>query len=66
MFVLYVSLEVTFLKPPYNFNTTTLGLLYLAPTIGFAVSSVLGGRVADHELHADGRGRVCLGRIHHA
>lgn len=48
MFVGYVELQAAFLYPPYNFSETTLGLLYLAPTIGYAVSSVVGGRWLDY------------------
>jgi MFS family permease len=48
MFVGYVELQAAFLYPPYNFTETTLGVLYLAPTIGYAVSSVLGGRWLDY------------------
>ncbi|KAK3319474.1 major facilitator superfamily domain-containing protein [Cercophora scortea] len=47
-FVAYVSLQATFLQAPYNFTTIELGLLYLAPTIGYAISSVLGGKWLDY------------------
>jgi multidrug resistance protein len=48
VFVGYISLQAVFPYPPYNFTETTLGVLYLAPTIGYAISSVLGGRWLDH------------------
>lgn len=47
-FVMYVSLQAGFEQPPYNFSGTILGLIYLAPTIGYAVSSVMGGRWIDY------------------
>ncbi|KFA50000.1 hypothetical protein S40293_05966 [Stachybotrys chartarum IBT 40293] len=60
MFVGYVELQAAFLYPPYNFTETTLGLLYLAPTIGYAVSSVLGGRWLDYIMAREAKkaGRV--------
>lgn len=46
-FLLYVSIQADFAEPPYNFTTIKLGLLYLAPTIGYGISSILGGRWVD-------------------
>ena len=48
MFVGYIELQATFPFSPYNFDETILGLFYLAPTIGYAIASVLGGRWLDY------------------
>lgn len=55
IFVLNVSLQSTFEKAPYNFSTILVGLLYLAPTIGYAFSSILGGRWIDHIMAREAR-----------
>ncbi|OTA61840.1 MFS general substrate transporter [Hypoxylon sp. EC38] len=48
LYVINISIEVNFASPPYNFNTIEVGLLYLAPTLGHAVASVLGGQWVDY------------------
>jgi MFS family permease len=60
MFVGYVELQATFPLPPYSFNETIIGLFYLSPTIGYALSSVLGGRWLDYIMkrEATKAGRV--------
>lgn len=55
MFVLNVSIQATFEKAPYNFSTVLVGLVYLAPTIGYAFSSVLGGRWIDYIMAREAR-----------
>ena len=47
LFVMNVSIQSDFGNPPYNFDTISVGLLYLSPTLGYAVSSLLGGRWID-------------------
>ncbi|KAL3417751.1 major facilitator superfamily transporter [Phlyctema vagabunda] len=60
MFVGYVELQATFPFAPYNFSDTIIGLFYLAPTIGYAISSVLGGRWLDYIMKREAQkaGRV--------
>ncbi len=60
MFVGYVELQATFPFAPYNFGETILGLFYLAPSIGYAISSILGGRWLDYIMkrEATKAGRV--------
>ncbi|KAA8644077.1 hypothetical protein EYZ11_005460 [Aspergillus tanneri] len=55
MFVLNVSLQAAFEKPPYNFSVILVGLTYLAPTIGYAISSLLGGRWIDYIMAREAR-----------
>ncbi|OCK73146.1 MFS multidrug resistance transporter [Lepidopterella palustris CBS 459.81] len=55
MFVLNVSIQADFDKPPYNFTIIEVGLVYLAPTLGYAVSSLLGGRWIDYIMAREAR-----------
>ncbi|KAJ5424141.1 Major facilitator superfamily domain general substrate transporter [Penicillium cf. griseofulvum] len=48
MYIMNVSLQAVFEKPPYNFTILEVGLVYLAPTIGYAISSIFGGRWIDY------------------
>lgn len=47
LFVLNVSIENTFGKPPYDFSTISVGLLYIPNSLGYFVASILGGRWMD-------------------
>lgn len=55
LFVINVSIQSNFGNPPYNFSTIEVGLLYLAPTLGYAVSSLLGGRWIDYIMAREAR-----------
>ena len=47
LYVLSISLESTFAKPPYNFSTFEIGLAYIPNSIGYLLASVLGGKWTD-------------------
>ncbi|KAI5795159.1 major facilitator superfamily domain-containing protein [Geopyxis carbonaria] len=47
LYILNVSLQTTFAKPPYNFSTLIIGLLYIPGSLGYFASSILGGRWND-------------------
>ncbi|KAK3945836.1 major facilitator superfamily domain-containing protein [Diplogelasinospora grovesii] len=47
LFILNISIQSTFAKAPYNFSTIAIGLLYLAPSLGYMVASTFGGRWID-------------------
>ncbi|EPS33330.1 hypothetical protein PDE_08292 [Penicillium oxalicum 114-2] len=47
LYVLNVSIEDTFGKPPYNFSTVIIGLLYIPNSVGYVVASLFGGRWMD-------------------
>ncbi|OTA81396.1 hypothetical protein M434DRAFT_37543 [Hypoxylon sp. CO27-5] len=53
LYVINISIEVNFAIPPYNFNTIEVGLLYLAPTLGYAAASVLGGQWVNYIMHRE-------------
>lgn len=48
LFVLNISIQSTFASIPYGFSTAILGLLYLPPSLGYVVASMLGGRWIDY------------------
>ena len=47
LYILNISLESTFAKPPYNFSTIEIGLTYIPNSIGYVVASLFGGRWTD-------------------
>ncbi|KAL4997258.1 major facilitator superfamily domain-containing protein [Aspergillus recurvatus] len=47
LYVLNVSIENSFGKDPYNFDTLIVGLLYIPNSLGYVVSSIFGGRWID-------------------
>ena len=47
LYLLNVSLQITFSKPPYNFSTTLVGLTYIPNSIGYILASGFGGRWTD-------------------
>jgi len=55
LFVINVSIQADFDKSPYNFSTTEVGLLYIAPTLGYAVASLGGGRWVDYIMAREAR-----------
>lgn len=48
LFILNISIQSTFSKAPYGFSTLIVGLLYIPSSVGYTVSSLLGGRWVDH------------------
>ena len=55
LFVLNMSIQANFSTAPYYFNDISVGLLYIAPTIGYAISSLAGGRWIDHIMAREAR-----------
>lgn len=47
LYLLNISLETTFSKPPYNFTTIEIGLTYIPNSIGYILASLFGGRWTD-------------------
>jgi len=47
LYLLNISLETTFSKPPYNFSTIEIGLTYIPNSIGYILASLFGGRWTD-------------------
>jgi hypothetical protein len=47
LYVLNISIQATFEKPPYSFPTLIIGLLYLPASIGYVIASMLCGSWMD-------------------
>ncbi|KAJ5086822.1 hypothetical protein NUU61_008129 [Penicillium alfredii] len=55
LYVLNVSVEHTFGKPPYGFSTIIVGLLYIPNSLGYLVASVFGGRWSDKIMQREAK-----------
>lgn len=55
LYVLNVSVEATFSKPPYNFSTIIVGLLYIPNSVGYVVASLFGGKWMDSIMQREAR-----------
>ena len=47
LYLLNISLQTTFSKPPYNFSVTIVGLSYIPNSIGYVIASLFGGKWTD-------------------
>ena len=47
LYMLNISLETTFSKPPYNFSTIIVGLTYIPNSVGYFLTSLFGGKWTD-------------------
>ena len=47
-FTMNISIQATFIQPPYSFATIIVGLLYIPPSLGYFSASLLGGRWIDY------------------
>ncbi|KAJ5564756.1 hypothetical protein N7513_000998 [Penicillium frequentans] len=55
LYVLSVSIEDTFGKPPYNFETVIIGCLYIPNSLGYFIASIFGGRWMDRIMHREAK-----------
>ncbi|KAF3389288.1 MFS antiporter QDR3 [Penicillium rolfsii] len=55
LYVLNVSVEDSFGKPPYNFSTIIIGLLYIPNSVGYVVASLFGGRWMDSIMQREAK-----------
>ncbi|KAL9023579.1 MAG: hypothetical protein Q9196_007115 [Gyalolechia fulgens] len=66
LYMLNISLEDTFSKPPYSFSTVKVGLVYIPNSLGYLLASLFGGRWTDRIMEReakragrrDGKGRL--------
>lgn len=60
LYFLNISIEDTFARPPYNFSTTIIGLMYIPNSLGYFLASIFGGRWIDHIMKREARkaGRI--------
>ncbi|KAK8152963.1 major facilitator superfamily domain-containing protein [Phyllosticta citrichinensis] len=55
LYVLNISVEVTFKVAPYGFSTLIVGLLYIPNSLGYMVTSIVGGTWIDYIMHREAR-----------
>ena len=55
LYVLNISLQSTFAKPPYNFTTIEVGLSYIPNSIGYVLASLVGGKWTDSIMAREAR-----------
>ncbi|PGG96215.1 hypothetical protein AJ80_09859 [Polytolypa hystricis UAMH7299] len=55
LYILNVSIQDTFEKPPYNFSTLIVGLLYIPVSVGYIAASLIGGRWMDMIMKREAR-----------
>ncbi|PGH08427.1 hypothetical protein GX51_01254 [Blastomyces parvus] len=55
LYVLNISIQATFSQPPYNFSMLLVGLLYIPHSVGYIISSVLGGRWMDSIMQREAK-----------
>ena len=60
LYMLSISIQDTFSKPPYSYSTLIVGLTYLPNSLGYAVGSLFAGRWTDKIMAREARkvGRV--------
>ncbi|KAF8425216.1 major facilitator superfamily domain-containing protein [Tirmania nivea] len=62
LYILNVSLQSTFSRPPYNWPTAIVGLAYIPPSIGNFAGSIVGGRWTDKIMKQGARRRQRKGK----
>ncbi|KAK3678949.1 hypothetical protein LTR78_001402 [Recurvomyces mirabilis] len=55
LYVLNISVQMTFSVAPYNYSSTIVGLLYLPNSLGYFLSSIFGGRWVDAIMAREAR-----------
>ena len=48
LYLLNISIQITYSGEPYNFSMIIVGLFYMPPSLGYALASIFGGRWIDH------------------
>ena len=55
LYMLNISVQQTFSRPPYNYSTIIVGLLYIPNSAGYFITSIFGGRWVDRIMHREAR-----------
>lgn len=55
LYLLNISLEDTFSRPPYNFSTIQVGLAYIPNSVGYILASLFGGKWVDNIMAREAR-----------
>lgn len=57
LYILNISIQYTFERPPYSFSTIIIGLLYIPNSVGYVAASLAGGRWMDNIMAREARKR---------
>lgn len=55
LYLINVSIEWTFSKPPYNYSAIIIGLCYIPSSVGYFLASIFGGRWTDAIMAREAR-----------
>jgi uncharacterized membrane protein YciS (DUF1049 family) len=55
LYVLNISITYTFERDPYNYTTLVVGLLYIPNSLGYILSSLMGGRWMDYIMKREAK-----------
>lgn len=55
LYILNISVQATFSAQPYSYNSIIVGVLYVPNSLGYFLSSLLGGRWVDSIMHREAR-----------
>ena len=55
LYMLQISIQNTFSKPPYNFSTLDVGLTYIPASLGYASCAIFAGKWTDHVMAREAR-----------
>ncbi|PSR87286.1 major facilitator superfamily domain-containing protein [Coniella lustricola] len=53
LFILNIAVQSTFSVAPYNYSTIIVGLLYIPSSLGYFITSIVGGRWVDHIMQRE-------------
>lgn len=55
LFILNISIQSTFSRAPYSYQTIVVGLLFIPSSLGYFIASLFGGRWVDHIMQREAR-----------
>lgn len=55
LFIMNLSIQASFSKPPYGFSEVILGLMYFPPSLGYVFASIFGGRWVDRIMKREAK-----------
>lgn len=55
LYVILIAIQADFSSAPYNYSVLIVGLLYIPPTLGYAVASQTGGRWIDYLMKREAK-----------
>ena len=55
VYIMNVSITYSFSKPPYNYSSLKIGLVYIGNSLGYLIGSIVGGRWSDRVFNREAR-----------